>query len=96
MKKFRRTLSRTIETMISPPTASPSASVMALATRRMMTRGLDQKAEETDQPCKARLPHKAVGTIETYSSGRLIGSQTGRCCLQQFQQIPQRSVPRAV
>ena len=43
MKKFSSTLSRTIAMMISPPTGSPSARDMPLATRRMMTRGLIKK-----------------------------------------------------
>ena len=52
MKKFSSTLSRTIEMMISPPTGSPSARVMALATRRMMTRGLARKRRKPISPAK--------------------------------------------
>jgi hypothetical protein len=43
MKKFSNTLSRTIAMMMDPPTGSPRASDITLATRRMMTSGLIRK-----------------------------------------------------
>ena len=82
--------------MISPPTGSPSASEMALATRRMMTRGLAKKRRKPISAGEARLPHQAVRAVETQSPSRLVGSQPGRSCLQQCKQIAQRRVPEAV
>jgi hypothetical protein len=43
MKKFSRTLSKTIAMMISPPTRSPSERETALATKRTMMSGLPKK-----------------------------------------------------
>ena len=69
---------------------------MALAARRIRTRGLAKKAQKTDQSGEARLPDQAVRAMETQSLFRLGGSQSGWSCLEQGEQVLQGHVPEAV
>ncbi len=82
--------------MIEPPTGSPSTIEMALAARRMRTRGLAKKRRKRNQRSEARLCHQAVWAMETQSLFRLGGSQSGRSCFEQDQQVPQGDIPEAV
>ena len=58
--------------------------------------GIGKKAEKTDQSGEARLPYQAVRAMETQSLFRLGGSQSGRSCFEQLEQVPQGHIPEAV
>ena len=81
--------------MIVPPTGSPSTIEMALAARRIRTRGLAKKRRKADQSGEARLPYQAVRAMETQSPLRLGGSQPGWELLRAGRAGPAGAYPRS-
>ena len=58
--------------------------------------GIGKKGQKAEQGSEAGLPDQAVRAMQTQPLFRLGGSQPGRSCLKQDEQVPLGHIPEAV